>query len=157
MSKEEIIKDLNTLKDFFERESGGCVPVCLVDAIKILSAESCGDNIYNMSSGQAYDKGFDDGMEEGLKVGACDDCISRQEAIDVVNNPLNIRLDEIIKKLPSVQPKQRTGWWIDEGLYAEGHSEHAYRCSKCDEHYIGYVGEYKYCPNCGAKMEEVDE
>lgn len=49
------------------------------------------------------------------------------------------------------QPKM--GKWIDYGQYAEGHNEHAYRCSECDEHYIGYVGEFKYCPNCGAKME----
>ena len=30
------------------------------------------------------------------------DCISRQAVLDIINNPLNIRLDEIIKKLPSV-------------------------------------------------------
>jgi len=42
--------------------------------------------------------------------------------------------------------------WIDEGFYAEGHSEHAYRCSVCDTHYIGYVGEFNYCPTCGAEM-----
>lgn len=41
---------------------------------------------------------------------------------------------------------------LAEGFYAEGHSEHAYRCSECGEHYIGYVGEFKYCPNCGADM-----
>jgi len=34
----------------------------------------------------------------------CEDAISRQAVINIVNNPLNIRLDEIIKKLPSVTP-----------------------------------------------------
>lgn len=34
-----------------------------------------------------------------------DDLISRQAVLDIINNPLNIRLDEIIKKLPSVLPK----------------------------------------------------
>ena len=58
-----------------------------------------------------------------------------------------------IDSLPSAST-EKTGQWIDEGWYAEGHSEHAYRCSECDEHYIGYVGEYKYCPNCGTKMKE---
>lgn len=48
---------------------------------------------------------------------------------------------------------EKTGRWIDDGCYAEGHSDHAYRCSECGEHYIGYVGEFNYCPNCGAKME----
>lgn len=39
----------------------------------------------------------------------CEDCISRQAVIDIVNNPLNIRLDEIIKKLPPVTPQPKTG------------------------------------------------
>ena len=32
----------------------------------------------------------------------CEDAIGRQAVLDIVNNPLNIRLDEIIKKLPPV-------------------------------------------------------
>ena len=59
-----------------------------------------------------------------------------------------------IEQMPSAEKNEM---WIDEGFYAEGHSEHAYRCSECDEHYIGYVGEFKYCPNCGAKMQESEE
>ena len=43
--------------------------------------------------------------------------------------------------------------WIDEGQYADGHSEHAYRCSKCEEHLIGRVGEFDFCPYCGARMD----
>ena len=87
----------------------------------------------------------------------CDDCISRAEALrhrhliyddDGVGYSV-VRVDEI-EQLPSVTPKQKVGKWIDDGWYAEGHSEHAYRCSECDEHYIGYVGEYNYCPNCGS-------
>ena len=55
--------------------------------------------------------------------------------------------------MEALEQQPKTGKWIDEGQYAEGHNEHAYRCSECGEHYIGYVGEFKYCPNCGAKME----
>lgn len=33
-----------------------------------------------------------------------EDAVSRKAVLDVVNNPLNIRLDDIIKKLPSVTP-----------------------------------------------------
>lgn len=58
---------------------------------------------------------------------------------------------EYIKNLPSVQPKR--GHWIDEGFYAEGHSEHAFMCSKCSKHYIGYAGDFKWCPYCGSKNE----
>ncbi len=51
--------------------------------------------------------------------------------------------------LPSVQPQAKTGRWIDgERL--------RWKCSKC-----GYeVWEWNntpYCPNCGAKMKEVEE
>jgi hypothetical protein len=41
-----------------------------------------------------------------------EDCISRQAVLDIVNNPLNIRLDEIIKKLPPVTPQQKIREWI---------------------------------------------
>lgn len=47
------------------------------------------------------------------------------------------------------------GEWIDEGQYAEGHSEHAYHCKKCGYHIIelpNTIFENRYCKNCGAKM-----
>lgn len=34
-----------------------------------------------------------------------EDAISRQAVLDIVNIPLNIRRDEIIKKLPAVKPQ----------------------------------------------------
>jgi hypothetical protein len=88
----------------------------------------------------------------------CDDTISRQYLLD------NCVVDKVtmpyvpiskIENAPPVTP-QKYGRWIDEGWYAEGHSEHAYRCSECDKHYIGYIGEHKYCPNCGAKMKSYE-
>lgn len=39
------------------------------------------------------------------KIMECEDCVSRQAVLDVVNNPLNIRLDKIIEGLPPVTPK----------------------------------------------------
>ena len=41
---------------------------------------------------------------EALEQESCEDTISRKAVLDIVNNPLNIRLDEIIKGLPSVTP-----------------------------------------------------
>lgn len=41
-----------------------------------------------------------------------EDCVSRQAVLDIVNNPLNIRLNEIIKKLPPVTPQQKIREWI---------------------------------------------
>ena len=37
MSNEQVIRDLNTLRDYFMEESGGCVPVCIEEAIRIIS------------------------------------------------------------------------------------------------------------------------
>ena len=98
---------------------------------------------------------------------SCGDLISRQAALEILeeyaediesgNFGAYTKARISMRKLPSVEPERKTGKWIDEGWYAEGHSEHAYRCSECDEHYIGYVGEYKHCPNCGADMREVQD
>lgn len=43
-----------------------------------------------------------------------------------------------------------------DGYYGDNHPQIAYRCSNCDEQYIGYPGEFKYCPNCGMKMVNKD-
>lgn len=38
MTYAEIIKDLNTIRSYFEEESDGCVPVYLDEAIGIITA-----------------------------------------------------------------------------------------------------------------------
>jgi len=58
----------------------------------------------------------------------CDDAISRQAVLDIVNNPLNIRLDEIIKKLPSVTPSRHKGHWIKVG--GMSYVNDKYQCSE---------------------------
>lgn len=45
-----------------------------------------------------------DAAIEALKAEPCEDAVSRQAVLDVINNPLNVRLDVIIKNLPSVTP-----------------------------------------------------
>ena len=49
-----------------------------------------------------------------------------------------------------VEPKR--GRWINE-------PNCWYRCSVCGEHYPSIRGymTYNYCPNCGAKMDEVEK
>ena len=98
--------------------------------------------------------------EEALEQQPCEDCISRQAAIDACLSGWNKDYKEIVEEirtLPPVTPKPKMGRWIDDGQYAEGHSEHACRCSKCGYTYIGYTDEYKECQNCGAKMVESQE
>ena len=54
--------------------------------------------------------------------------------------------------LISAEPKRGKWIWDDEG----------YHCSECFYHAYGETGsilsnEWHYCPNCGARMEEVEE
>ena len=97
---------------------------------------------------------------EVLEQQACDDCISRQEAIKLIQrygvgcfdaeefSPEQCERFVIQKlnELPHVTPKEKTGHW--ESYCYQNNS-----CSVC-----GYIiadsdtDEYKYCPNCGARM-----
>lgn len=84
------------------------------------------------------------------------DLISRQAAVELSCNvpiaPLiqgeGIHYEDIIftdhiKRLPIVQPEQKTGRWIDM-------DDHV-MCSCCGATHYG--ADKNYCPNCGAKME----
>ena len=91
-----------------------------------------------------------------------DDLISRQQAIDALrgylvekrcpdDGTLTCRLieNEVINKLPSVQPERKTGHWI---LDRSG----AYCCSKCMEPCATYVmmkPRDKFCKMCGSRNE----
>ena len=91
-----------------------------------------------------------------------DDTISRAAAIDALrtcydtktismdNGDEYINYDDAvgeIEQLPSTQPEQKKGKWIDDTY-----------CSKCgwvhitDAGFIGSVDGFNFCPNCGADM-----
>lgn len=78
-----------------------------------------------------------------------DRAISLNAVLEIVNNPLNIRLEEIIKRLPSVTPK--TGHWIDR-WWEEGCEGDCvrWRCSECKE--LSCCNS-NFCGDCGAKMD----
>ena len=89
------------------------------------------------------------------------DTIYRQQAIDeVINlwadkpfgNPTLVEIKDCIEALPSAQPR-KTGKWIK--LYAGN-----YKCSVCGDWWGNdnneMVEDFKYCPNCGARMEGDD-
>lgn len=92
-----------------------------------------------------------------------DDLISRQDAIEVVDAVWEVTGDknvakvwDQIKDLPTVQPERKTGRWIDEGFYADGHGAHAFRCSECGGHIIEYDAD-PFCRWCGADMREEEQ
>lgn len=95
----------------------------------------------------------------------CGDCISREAVLDTLvwyenGNKLDAKETiALIQRLPSVHAEPRTGHWIfekgDGDTCVDG-----YICSVCKTSYhtqVPYFAEYKYCPNCGARMEASHE
>lgn len=95
-----------------------------------------------------------------------DDLISRQAAIDALNCNVQIRGEEnaeAVKKMLSrfyenimaIPSAQRTGKWI----YSNDFHWYVASCNKCgyqrrtDIKTEGW-NQWKYCPNCGARMVE---
>ena len=96
----------------------------------------------------------------------CEDCISRQQAIDKMQELEDEDIEaygcaipegfdgkraiEALKTLPSIQPKPKTGHWKKLNV--------GYGCSECslatNESGVDF---YRFCPNCGAKMESEDK
>ena len=99
---------------------------------------------------------------KALEQEPCEDCVSREQlkrelhaqmAVDAITKET---AEDMLNHLPSVTPQPRAGHWIrhDNGKY------HWYLCSCCDAmaDSDAKMMAYKYCPNCGAKMEsEVKE
>lgn len=111
-----------------------------------------------------------------------EDCISRQalrqklrehhdffvNAYGGFNNlSLNdkFRVDEItnciamVVNAPSVTPQPKIGEWLEKEVNSDKVIEEwqSAKCSVCDKYhttpYMYYFDDYKFCPNCGAKME----
>ena len=113
---------------------------------------------------------------EALKQEPSEDAISRKSIMERLNNAKmffeyegadtfdkgrkNGLIDaiDIVADEPLVYPKPNTGYWIDEGVYADNSNIIAYRCSKCGGHVLEYPSEVNehnlYCKWCGANMEE---
>lgn len=92
---------------------------------------------------------------QALEQQPCDDCISRQAAIDAMSNALERVFPEhraiaerTMNKLPSVST-EKTGRWEEYGT-RQVQILPTYRCSVCGEEYL-QSEHFKYCPNCGAK------
>lgn len=106
-------------------------------------------------------------LVEYLEQQPCEDCISRE----AVNNGFKKYENgsfaygcvwDYINKLPSVTPKEKTGKWIIKDGKEQGYDIAGIKtwyiqimCDKCG--FIkpaieGHIGQYHFCPNCGARM-----
>ena len=83
--------------------------------------------------------------------------INEQDVFDIIDD-LRDRMTvegycamvERVKALPSAQPEQKKGKWIDETFKPWGLVYHPYKCNQCG----GYSeADSDFCPDCGAKME----
>ena len=96
--------------------------------------------------------------ENVVAIVPCGDAISRQKVLDVINLNWYYRKNciEAIENLPSVNPQQKTGYWI---LTSDDDYEYC-TCSECgyqngENWMIG--SQIKFCQECGAKMQEAKE
>lgn len=125
---------------------------------------------------------FNQGYEMGVKAykenmssrseipNTCEDAISRDAAIRAIealqrpimreeSNYYQFKFSgmsearEAVENLPSVTPKQKIGRWIQKEEEGEAEPFIIWECSEC--HCVDEDGKpsYKYCPQCGAKME----
>ena len=95
------------------------------------------------------------------------DLIDRQAAIEALEKfekqcwedmcfrPLMSDARVIIKGLPSVEPRQRTGRWkiVGEEVGALGIRYQIKQCSECGWKHSLLIPE-DFCPNCGARMRD---
>lgn len=116
-------------------------------------------NIHKMNEPRAiYISEALDMAIEALEQEPCDDCISRQMAIDAVNignlHPGIVdALQSILAELPPVTQHQKTGYWISNKAKNYPGWVH---CSECGEDWT-HDGRPPYCPACGARMTEPQE
>lgn len=100
-----------------------------------------------------------------LKQEPCDDCINRQAAIDSIKGWETVPV-KVLELLPSVTPQQKVGQWEwEQEPFTKNKNWGNWHCSKCREIMTVCSTDwaeinkpnYKYCFNCGAKMQEVEE
>ena len=116
---------------------------------------------------EAYINGYDYGVKDWFKAKTepCEDSVSRADVISLVNKGYLVSnsnyksVCDAINALPSVTPQPKVGKWIDDVIENEDTNLPIQACSICKTFYpLSYTGGgHNYCPNCGAKMQEVEE
>ena len=92
-------------------------------------------------------------------VGECEDCISRQAVLEVIRKChceewVKADIGAPIEALPPVTPAKKMGHW--EWVQYDGNPNIGnWHCSECQCIVEDGKPSYKYCPQCGCRMQEV--
>ena len=107
---------------------------------------------------EAYDVAI-----KALEQQTCEDAVSREAVLDIFADNVDATRPystawEKIRDLPSVNPQQRVGHWIQTQEKDDAEPFILWECSCCHKEFRGVVHKVSnYCPNCGAKMVEPQE
>lgn len=77
---------------------------------------------------------------------------SEIEGMDKPYKDFGTILEWLVDKMPTIEPKRKKAKWINPSQDPEIMNKELFSdCSLC-----GFVSmnEYKYCPNCGSRMED---
>lgn len=141
----------------------------------IRDLDSCDDAISREAAVHACTNGWNKDYKEIMadiralppvhpKQTECEDAISRQAVWDVMQElwGTNGELMDRLMALPPVTPAEKEGRW--EWVQYDGNPNIGnWHCTECDRIVCGAITAanpvyaYKYCPNCGAKMQEVTD
>lgn len=90
---------------------------------------------------------------EALKQQPCDDCISRETVLEIIEKE-EFKGDALseIERLSSVTPQPKIGRWIDIQYFEADDTYYRPKCPFCNTEPKEYSN---YCPNCGAKLTEL--
>ena len=96
----------------------------------------------------------------GEKIEPCDDCVSRQAAIEVIydeyyDNAVAHDIVGMLFDLPSVKPQRPKGKWVEQSDTSKHHFGWYY-CSNCGAYLMSADGA-NYCSCCGAEMEDSND
>ena len=122
-----------------------------IETLSIIKAYEIDNSIRGAEDREAIDMAI-----KTLEQQPCEDCISRQAALELIAD-YDLSMGEVVRgihALPSVNPA-KTGYWIaDVDKWGDVVTTiNGYKCSECG----GFNADKdNYCPNCGAKMQEVE-
>ena len=94
---------------------------------------------------------------KALEKEPCEDCVSREAVKEALRNRTEESISDCINALPSVIHARKKAKWINKSHNNGcGITFNISECTCCGKNTFFDCAEllYRYCPNCGAKMDE---